>query len=466
MPENCGPGVYAVGHETKVSSNQTLPLAYGYNNFTVMELLFDYDFSLTRRDSGDIALRVDYSNIPGYWNAVVDTPGGLRKRDSTKRGFGRLDWWAAKIKSLRDKGIWGTMNNKISQRILSATKDCTAETNAYLDIVASGAFGLRYRFGFTFTGSIVPFAPAEVISFFDAQTDLNYNLDISAYGAIQDTSKTEAPLYRTPITKSGLSHPGIVHMTPWLNAELMIQADIELDGNFSVAYDHQMNLQQTYPSSMTSQTGDGALHFVDKQLRGQIAAATDGGLKISTFQEAGFEIVFNSFGSTGEVLGINLTAGTDTYAAVEVKDKQYTVSVGSDSAAYSLLYADGSTEHFAQWAGEPQQSIPIGSQPRAVPVAAGSPGDDDDPDKPGPAPHQIDFDGTAVLAVLKNALSCPSNLAKATDCRVPICSTYGAYLITCSNDDDEGESDGRGDAAAKRRFRRDMRGIASRWKEA
>lgn len=435
MPGNCGPGAYVVGHETRKSTNQTLPLEFGYNNFTVMELVFDYDFNLVRRDSGSISLRIDYSNIPGYWKGVVDTPGALKKKSVEGRGFGRLDWWANKFKSFRDKNVWGTMNSKINQRVLAVTKSCTAANDAYLDIAASGQFGLRYRFGFTFIGTIVPFSSAEVTSFFDAQTDLNYNLDISAYGAIKDSSKTEAALYRTAITKSGLSHPGIVHMQPWLNAELMITADIELDGNFSVAYDHQMTLEQTVPQSMKSQVGNAELHFVDNGLRGRVKAATDGGLKVNTFQEAGLEIVFNKFGNTGAVLGINVTAGTDTYAAIEVKDKKFSISVGSDSAAHSVLYASGSTQHFAQWLGEPDQSIPIGNKPAAISVAAGAPGDDGDPKKPGPAAHQIDFDGTAILAGLKNALDCPRNLAQPLNCSILACHGSGSSsLFACDVD--------------------------------
>lgn len=74
---------------------------------------------------------------------------------------------------------------------------------------------------------------------------------------------------------------------------------------------------------------------------GSIVAATDGGMRISIFAETGFEIVINKYGNSVERLGVNITAGTGTYAALQVASNNYSASVGSDACAYSLQYAKG-----------------------------------------------------------------------------------------------------------------------------
>jgi hypothetical protein len=97
MPDNCGPGEWAVAHGVAISLDQSLPEEYGgLRNTTVLDLTFDYNFGLVRRDSGEIALRIDYSNDLKYWDSVVNVPGSLKKR-----GFGNDAWWKSKLSDLR-----------------------------------------------------------------------------------------------------------------------------------------------------------------------------------------------------------------------------------------------------------------------------------------------------------------------------------------------------------------------------
>lgn len=69
MPDNCGPGSYVVAHAMSVSANQTIhnSLARALpDTATVFDISVSYDFSLAKRDSGDIYVRIDYSNSDDY----------------------------------------------------------------------------------------------------------------------------------------------------------------------------------------------------------------------------------------------------------------------------------------------------------------------------------------------------------------------------------------------------------------
>ncbi|KAL2683336.1 hypothetical protein Neosp_007806 [[Neocosmospora] mangrovei] len=50
----------------------------------VFDFAFDMNLNKTRRDTGDLKVRVDYSNVGGYWNAAVDSLG-IQTDDSLQR---------------------------------------------------------------------------------------------------------------------------------------------------------------------------------------------------------------------------------------------------------------------------------------------------------------------------------------------------------------------------------------------
>ena len=74
MPDECGFATYAVAHSAVASANQTLPghlSKRAPRNAVVYDLKYSYDFKLAKRDSGDIFLRVDYSDSHDYYEQVV-----------------------------------------------------------------------------------------------------------------------------------------------------------------------------------------------------------------------------------------------------------------------------------------------------------------------------------------------------------------------------------------------------------
>ncbi|KAH6710830.1 hypothetical protein BKA61DRAFT_737735 [Leptodontidium sp. MPI-SDFR-AT-0119] len=101
MSDACGGG-FARAISLELSRNQSLPIDIARQNPTsaVFDFIFDYDMANLKRDSGSLSMRVDYSNVGGYWDKVVKAPG-VTKRTLDDRYFsGSNSDWAAVFGSL------------------------------------------------------------------------------------------------------------------------------------------------------------------------------------------------------------------------------------------------------------------------------------------------------------------------------------------------------------------------------
>lgn len=59
----------------------------------VYDLTFDYDFARVPRGVGDTQMRIDYSNMEGYWDSVVDRAGETKKKRSLASMSGNHKRW-------------------------------------------------------------------------------------------------------------------------------------------------------------------------------------------------------------------------------------------------------------------------------------------------------------------------------------------------------------------------------------
>ena len=68
--------------------DQSLPVDIARQKPTsaIFDFVFDYDMAKLKRDSGSLSMRVDYSNVGGYWDKVVKAPG-VTKRSLEDRYF-------------------------------------------------------------------------------------------------------------------------------------------------------------------------------------------------------------------------------------------------------------------------------------------------------------------------------------------------------------------------------------------
>lgn len=85
MPHDCGNSSFARAVSLVPSQDQSVPVALLTDgrspSSAVFDFSFDFDMPLVRRDAGVISIRMDYSNVNGYWDSLVDSPGKKKKRD-------------------------------------------------------------------------------------------------------------------------------------------------------------------------------------------------------------------------------------------------------------------------------------------------------------------------------------------------------------------------------------------------
>jgi hypothetical protein len=109
IPDECSGSSFARAVSLEPSKDQTVPahLKRDASNSTVYDFTFDYNIPLMRRDASEFSIRMDYSNVPGYWNAIVDSPGAqAKKRDLhqlVERFYGDDSAWEEAFNSLELK---------------------------------------------------------------------------------------------------------------------------------------------------------------------------------------------------------------------------------------------------------------------------------------------------------------------------------------------------------------------------
>jgi hypothetical protein len=236
MPDNCGPGQYAVAHSLKESTSQDLPshlTRRAAPTRPIMDLEFSYDFGLMKRTDEKVYLRIDYSNQPGYWNTIVDSPGEKRKRslhprdltqrDLEKRFFSENEIaWDRKFDRVHESEFYTDFSQSAEEDIInSRLSRCD---NEYLELTSSGTCTTHAKFGFTMIGTLQPFSLDQTYGFIDLSYDLDAYVKITGDVGV-DTGFKRRPARKTPTTTQGFSHPGIVSFTPAFNIDIGLSAD-------------------------------------------------------------------------------------------------------------------------------------------------------------------------------------------------------------------------------------------------
>ncbi|KAL2869898.1 glycosyl hydrolases family 18-domain-containing protein [Aspergillus lucknowensis] len=302
MPDRCGPGRYAVAKSFELSQNQSLPghlAKRDLNDASVYDLTFDYDFKRVPRDFGDPQMRIDFSNQPGYWDAVVDRPadddeerrahrvkrdeggyhknrkrwleeewrdayhfGGMDRESLHKRWFGEsvLNWLANLI-STGQAEVTEELNHRVSEKVelllidqqfgpcdvggvqaqanikSSITAELEVETSFGLTIITT----LSLHDGLDLSKSYLYFKNAgEVKAIFelDAVASLTYSTgDIKLIGLDNFPGAT----FRVP---------GVVTIGPNLAVYASADASLVLAGHLEAAVTlASWEIQQTYPEN-------------------------------------------------------------------------------------------------------------------------------------------------------------------------------------------------------------------------
>lgn len=74
LPPGCSMGRYAVARSLTRTKDPNVPqklVKRGLGNKAVYDFTFDYDFTTVQKRGSTVRLRVDYTNMPGYWDSII-----------------------------------------------------------------------------------------------------------------------------------------------------------------------------------------------------------------------------------------------------------------------------------------------------------------------------------------------------------------------------------------------------------
>jgi hypothetical protein len=283
LPEGCGFATYGVvTGDIRPSKNFTVepellkrtPSA----NPVVHEMSISYDYSLVKRASSDVYVRIDYGDTRSYW---VDVVQGAPV--TTKRGFDDAEkvinetlykrfWsktasdWASEFHGIRTSDLpsgyyldltESDFNKKVYLQDDSA--NCGGQ-DGFMAMYLSGTVTSDIRFGVTMVGTISPTLNLEeAYGFFDADMTMVAALTLNGQGSIDINGATkQSNLFATDISDFGYSEPGIVSFAPKMNVGLALQGQgtVNVDGRLGFSVGSDGYVRTNAPLSLGDLSGD------------------------------------------------------------------------------------------------------------------------------------------------------------------------------------------------------------------
>ncbi|UKZ58865.1 uncharacterized protein TrAtP1_000187 [Trichoderma atroviride] len=237
MPDNCAPNSFARAISLNISPDQSVPLGIrdGIPPSPVYDFSFDFNLGLMRRDSDNTRFRLDYSNVPGYWNHLVNAPG-IQSRDLNNlesRFFApTTEDWNTAFETIEFD--WSPTDATQIQEDVSApvfwqsAGDCSIGNSTYAEgfgAFVQGKIDAQFWFGFSMIATLKDnkFDVHQAHGFLKArgQTDLTYgiggigDIDISKAGkgnpAISDDNLVNLKGHTINTPKSG----GRISLNPY-----------------------------------------------------------------------------------------------------------------------------------------------------------------------------------------------------------------------------------------------------------
>ncbi|PPR00468.1 hypothetical protein CVT24_004529 [Panaeolus cyanescens] len=247
LPKSCGLGPYA-----RVISIEPHPDQNILNQFhskvkpaseSVMLLSFDYNFAAIPSSNGPIYMRADVTDMPGYWDSVVDSPPerrewlqkrGLWKDPKVeKRWWGAFKNWLSKITTLEvDKSQTRTFFWQDTWNIFHQETHCEGppQFDASLDISLTGNAQMTARYGFYLQGTVVP--PAVTAAYVHFSSDASASAQLTLKGEASVTYNSQTVRFAS-FGFPGLYYPGLLTVGPSLVLEGYITGQLSVQGQMT-----------------------------------------------------------------------------------------------------------------------------------------------------------------------------------------------------------------------------------------
>ena len=335
LPENCGPDEWVRVVSFRTVPEHPLPhrlYKRAPESAKVYEIKYDYNFRRLRRDGGEVYVRVDASDHPGYWDKIVSSVtasskrsyaphewrdfhmawfekhgytenGGTNSSGTTgkqrKRGFGTASWWSDAFKSLLKSGTGYGFHKKykFSQVLYSASKSCPGTLDASVEARIEGTFETRLDYGISLIGTLKDFNFDEAYAYFSLG-----NMTADGRGIVDAHAAFQIESQKVPILQSldpfggSFNIKGIFEVGPYVDITAQLRASLTASGTASAG----IRLSSTkftwmYPKALTEWPEKAEIQPWPSFNTPTAGTAVDtsilGSLTMSMFPTMGFQII-------------------------------------------------------------------------------------------------------------------------------------------------------------------------------
>ncbi|KAL8855567.1 MAG: hypothetical protein Q9178_007797 [Gyalolechia marmorata] len=286
LPAHVGEGPYARIVSMEIAEPEyQLPLHHvearslESNTSPVYKMKFDYNFHLIKREEV-VNMRVDFTNLLGYWDELTDEPASKRKRDVypehlskqewrgkigkakrrhaklrkrrearpegttmtdmggdykplEKRWFGRFLDWLSRLNTVESKEVgFLSMALRKSLLLFKAAYGCPGQTfSAEMKMYLDADVEMEATYAYYFSGTIVPPAVTGTYAFFSLEPSAYLGLRVTGNARLQATTGRKKLL--DTISYPGLAIKGIAAVGPTLDLYGEIAGVVTLKGEMN-----------------------------------------------------------------------------------------------------------------------------------------------------------------------------------------------------------------------------------------
>ncbi|KAJ6523143.1 hypothetical protein DFH09DRAFT_1421136, partial [Mycena vulgaris] len=229
MPQNCGRGPYARIAGLDLHLDQNILSSYHQSKKPADEpvylLRFDYNFAAIPAANGPIYMRADLTDMPDYWDTVVESPPEptlscrLAERRLDERWWGTFKNWLSKMTQVeKDTSVSRNFHWSDTWTIFHKEVSCPASafhssmSPLCVDIDV-GKSGLNTRYGFYLQATVVPPEVQAAYLYFSADANAEATFTLKGEASLKyDSSSIQFASFGFP----GLYYPGLLTIGPTL----------------------------------------------------------------------------------------------------------------------------------------------------------------------------------------------------------------------------------------------------------
>ncbi|KAJ9426061.1 hypothetical protein FOXG_07418 [Fusarium oxysporum f. sp. lycopersici 4287] len=384
MPEECAPNSFARAISLELADDQTMPdhLAKLHTPTSpIYEFSFDFN-KHERRADAKVAIRMDITNVKGYWDGLVDSPG-VQKRDVERRYLSslNLDWKKTLQKGDRFQYGSGEYALKVKKDLSTAVfwqaaENCPVGDKLYGEGIAAfmeGKVDARLHYAATVIAtstkgsSRVDVKEATGFIKVTGQTDLTFGvggmgrLDISMAGKGNPAKSEEHYEVFQRHTISAGSLWGYMSLTPFITRQTFL-ATSHMDESPSTTSNHGATLNGRLTTRVKTDLGDFPAAFPQVLFPDEMDSLRKDH-KETEMESFNDDILYGDGGEKGSTIqiGHNLVFGLGLDFGI-FPDVQGQQPIRESSAAFLLV----TSETYANW------DIPPAENDQVCPHASAS----------------------------------------------------------------------------------------------